>query len=332
MKEEFTSEIEAFSSHLVLENQQLQHENKQLNTLLKEYEQTLESVMGKFRGIAVCPALQVAGLVLTIQHASTQHDLSLHSYYTSLLQTLQTAHSSAHLHDNASLSLLLHRLSTLLRSALRALGGEDAEIDLETHIPGLLAISGSTGQSGDIHSDSAGSSPISPRSHVSFGPKSILRKGPQRPPVWQGSMPGASGGYIGTGGQGDWAMEREMEVLRLEEENASLREMLRIAQDSIEEVLEDSPEEPKSEEEAPPTAAEGQRRKSSLTLEELQLGAEQEDEEKRKRAKAEGLADVFVKTPEAELRLEFPLMDSKAKDKGMEKETKPKPALESSAR
>lgn len=52
--EEFATELEAFASHLVTENQQLQHENKQLNALLKEYEQTLETVMGKFRGVAVC--------------------------------------------------------------------------------------------------------------------------------------------------------------------------------------------------------------------------------------------------------------------------------------
>lgn len=51
--EEFQTELESFASHLVLENQTLQHENKQLNTLLKEYEQTLETVMGKFRGVAV---------------------------------------------------------------------------------------------------------------------------------------------------------------------------------------------------------------------------------------------------------------------------------------
>ena len=38
---------------MVLENQQLQHDNKQLNGLLKEYETTLETVMGKFRGMAV---------------------------------------------------------------------------------------------------------------------------------------------------------------------------------------------------------------------------------------------------------------------------------------
>jgi hypothetical protein len=51
--EDFHSELEAFASHLVLENQQLQYENKQLNALLKEYEQTLETVMGKFRGVSV---------------------------------------------------------------------------------------------------------------------------------------------------------------------------------------------------------------------------------------------------------------------------------------
>lgn len=55
--EDFQTELEAFASHLVLENQTLQHENKQLNGLLKEYEQTLETVMGKFRGVAVSPIL-----------------------------------------------------------------------------------------------------------------------------------------------------------------------------------------------------------------------------------------------------------------------------------
>lgn len=51
--EEFHSELEKFASHLILENQSLQHENKQLSALLKEYENTLENVMSKFRGVAV---------------------------------------------------------------------------------------------------------------------------------------------------------------------------------------------------------------------------------------------------------------------------------------
>ncbi len=36
------------------ENQSLQYDNKQLNTLIKEYEQTLETVMSNFRNRAVC--------------------------------------------------------------------------------------------------------------------------------------------------------------------------------------------------------------------------------------------------------------------------------------
>jgi len=36
------------------ENQALQHDNKQLNALIKEYETTLETVMGLFRQRAVC--------------------------------------------------------------------------------------------------------------------------------------------------------------------------------------------------------------------------------------------------------------------------------------
>ena len=53
LKEQFESELERMNAHIMIENQRLQHENKQLNTLLKEYEQTLETVMAKFRTLAV---------------------------------------------------------------------------------------------------------------------------------------------------------------------------------------------------------------------------------------------------------------------------------------
>ncbi|WVW79406.1 hypothetical protein I302_101375 [Kwoniella bestiolae CBS 10118] len=245
--EEFQSELEAFSSHLVTENQGLQHENKQLNALLKEYEQTLETVMGKFRGVA---------------HSSQQHDLSLHSYYTSLLQTLQTAHSSAQLHDSTSLSLLLTRLSTLLRSALRSMGGEDSDNDL-ANLPGLLNLVSHPATISEISS-----SPKSTTSNLKPFPKA-----PTKPSHFPGFIPGQSGGYNGTEGQSDWALEREMEILRLEEENKSLRELLNISQDlkipsvSAEEVIEE-------EEKEGVKSPEGERsRKSSLTIEELEAGA-----------------------------------------------------------
>ncbi len=52
-KEVFESELERMNASLIIENQQLLHENKQINSLLKEYEQTLETVMAKFRAQAV---------------------------------------------------------------------------------------------------------------------------------------------------------------------------------------------------------------------------------------------------------------------------------------
>jgi hypothetical protein len=41
------------NSAMLAENQALQHDNKQLNALIKEYETTLETVMGLFRQRAV---------------------------------------------------------------------------------------------------------------------------------------------------------------------------------------------------------------------------------------------------------------------------------------
>lgn len=53
LPEHLTSEMERFSAALVMENQTLLHEHKQLRVLLREYEGTLETVMGKFRGVCV---------------------------------------------------------------------------------------------------------------------------------------------------------------------------------------------------------------------------------------------------------------------------------------
>jgi len=51
--EQFESELERFNATLVLENQALQYENRQLSMLLKDYEGTLDNVMAKFRSFAV---------------------------------------------------------------------------------------------------------------------------------------------------------------------------------------------------------------------------------------------------------------------------------------
>ncbi|OCF40954.1 hypothetical protein I317_05232 [Kwoniella heveanensis CBS 569] len=288
--EQFQSELEAFSSHLVSENQQLQHENKQLNALLKEYEQTLETVMGKFRGIA---------------HASQQHDLSLHSYYTSLLQTLQTAHSSAQLHDSTSLSTLLTRLSTLLRSALRSMGGEETDHEIRDQLPGLInslhdftnaSGSGSGPNQGTIPTRGAPqqqprpTSPPSPTQSARSAKSTASNNGvgkpfpkaPNRPVHFPGFVPGSSGGYAGTEGQADWALEREMEIMRLEEENNALREMLSIAQENQAGLpggagLGDEDGDGDGKDKGVDSPSGERSRKSSLTIAELEADAAKDD-------------------------------------------------------
>lgn len=203
---------------------------------------------------------------------------------------MQTAHSSAHLHDNTSLTLLLTRLSTLLRSALRSLGGEEPDVDLSTLLNlDFPAMNGT--------SDDSGSAPPSPtksissgkKSSSSGGKKSVIQRAPPRQPRFPGFAPGSSGGYAGTNGQGDWALEREMEILRLEEENDALRELLAIAEESP--AAQAVEEEIKEAVTPPSPTMEGQgRRKSSLTVEELSAGAEMEEAEKERAVEA-GLVD-----------------------------------------
>jgi hypothetical protein len=69
--EEYDAELERMNSAMMAENQALQHDNKQLNVLIKEYETTLETVMGLFRQRAVrfflspstlCPLVRVGTL------------------------------------------------------------------------------------------------------------------------------------------------------------------------------------------------------------------------------------------------------------------------------
>ena len=169
----------------------------------------------------------------------------------------------------------------MLRSALRSLGGEEAEVDLSS----LLNIDISNGAG---HSDESG--PSSPKS-VSSGKKSI-QKPPNRATPFPGFVPGTRGGYAGTDGQGDWALEREMEILRLEEENESLRQLLAIAEESpaAQAVEGDLKEEEEDRGDESPDLGSMTRRKSSLTVEELEAGAEAEREEKERAVEA-GLID-----------------------------------------
>ncbi|KAG8975459.1 Calcineurin subunit B, partial [Tulasnella sp. 427] len=111
-KEVFESELERMNAALIMENQHLQHENKQLNVLLKEYEQTLETVMSKFRNQA---------------HAAQQHELTLTRHYESLLLAGESSAMSRNLEEATKVSLSLSRLSHYIRQAIRASNGEPVD-------------------------------------------------------------------------------------------------------------------------------------------------------------------------------------------------------------
>ena len=53
--EVFESELERANAQIIIENHTLMQENKQLSALLKEYEETMDTVMTKFRNHAVRP-------------------------------------------------------------------------------------------------------------------------------------------------------------------------------------------------------------------------------------------------------------------------------------
>jgi len=53
LKEEFDSDMERLNAQIIIENQALLQENRQLTTLLRDYESTMEMIMTKFRNHAV---------------------------------------------------------------------------------------------------------------------------------------------------------------------------------------------------------------------------------------------------------------------------------------
>lgn len=55
--EVFESELERTNAQAVIENHSLLHENRQLSLLLKEYEQTMDTIMAKFRSHSVSSTL-----------------------------------------------------------------------------------------------------------------------------------------------------------------------------------------------------------------------------------------------------------------------------------
>lgn len=110
-KEVYDAELERMNASLAAENQTLQHDNKQLGVLIREYEQTLESVMSAFR---------------TRARDVQEHELALIRYYESKLLAKESENLLRTLTMSTAESASLNRISNALRNMMRMLNGEDA--------------------------------------------------------------------------------------------------------------------------------------------------------------------------------------------------------------
>ncbi|KAJ3763160.1 hypothetical protein EV360DRAFT_34091 [Lentinula raphanica] len=115
-KETFESELERTNAQIIIENQTLKQENKQLSALLKEYEATLETIMVKFRNHAL---------------AAQQHESTLTRHYETLLFARETQDLSSDLASTANMTQSLQRISRYIRDLLLAMAGQN--VDLNFH-------------------------------------------------------------------------------------------------------------------------------------------------------------------------------------------------------
>ena len=97
------------NAQLVNENTTLAYESKQLASLLRESESTLETIMSKFR--AFC-------------HAAQQHGLDLSAYYEARLETQAHKIDAMMLRDQDSMQTISDRLGGLVRDALQSMDSE----------------------------------------------------------------------------------------------------------------------------------------------------------------------------------------------------------------
>ncbi|KAF7794339.1 hypothetical protein EIP86_005473 [Pleurotus ostreatoroseus] len=106
----FESELERQNAQIIIENHSLLHENRQLTGLLREYEQTMETIMDKFRGHAI---------------AAQQHALTLTRHYENLLMTRANMSMQADYTTNPAVTSSLQRLSESLHALLHSMSGEE---------------------------------------------------------------------------------------------------------------------------------------------------------------------------------------------------------------
>ena len=139
--------------------------------------------------------------------AAQQHELTLTRHYEALLLARESQSLTTDLTSNTNTSQAFQRLSKNLRALLRSMAGEDPEDQgVISNFP-------------NQNEDSAETTESEQDFQV----------------LLQALDEEGAGGYAGTEGREDWALERECEIARLEKENEELRRLLGIDPPSLEE-------------------------------------------------------------------------------------------------
>ncbi|MBW0464399.1 hypothetical protein O181_004114 [Austropuccinia psidii MF-1] len=251
-QEQFESEVERMNAQLVVENQTLQHENRQLTILLKDYETTLEQIMTRFRNHA---------------HSTQQHELDLTRYYESLLLSLIEKHQNSNpskvYNDSTQPAEMdphafqvIQNISILIQRAMRELSGEEPYLnetdELESQqaeLAGSPVVSWTSQPNGDLSHQSLTNHPFAQNSAEPFA---LTFQDPFTSNIDKSKAEGlqrrnslsvidfhprlrdpSKGGYVGkrTGSLSDHALLSAIESERLRRENDYLREILGIAND-----------------------------------------------------------------------------------------------------
>ncbi|KAF9469667.1 hypothetical protein BDZ94DRAFT_17943 [Collybia nuda] len=137
--------------------------------------------------------------------AAQQHELTLTRHYESLLQSRESQTLSSDLSSSTHISQSLQRLSHYLRGLLRSMVGEPPDPSDSSYNMDF-----------DHEYDGVG--------FVDLGELEQLMEALDQK---------GAGGYAGTEGREDWALERECEISRLERENEELRRLLGIDEASV---------------------------------------------------------------------------------------------------
>ncbi|KZT64624.1 hypothetical protein DAEQUDRAFT_769544 [Daedalea quercina L-15889] len=212
-KDVYDAELERMNVAMSAENQTLQNDNRQLNALIREYEQTLENVMTQFRERA---------------YEVQQHELAILREYESAIVQRETEALDAALSASNSRSESLARLGRLLRALLKKVNGEDlsgCEAAMAEEASSRLVAS--TSRTLVLPPTDRKPDEDEPRGDPAEGEgeSSAESSGAVRPEeVDNDDDPDKLQRRIAAA---EWALERESELARLERENEELRILLR---------------------------------------------------------------------------------------------------------